>query len=382
MKEYIRSDNEIKPNPFTISIIITFGCAIGFLPYLLFIKELRLLYLVTLVSAIIALISVICKKIVITEKPSFWELLLASWSAVSFPATGSIFCLLVYAAFYWGVKLINYLLNLYNSDLSLAMNPSSGAYWTSLAVFAFCTLLTPFSNSFMLIKQLYPSVAGIKSAFYPLINRLKTLVTVAISIVAAIIIMLFFMDTQGNLFPILLAVILVYSSATLITANVIDTDNDKSPITAISEVFDESGYHVYKCYMTGKPEVDPLIQNINLLAISKGKAFALEISSLQTKTEVEWNKGSAVRIAASILKNELPDINEVDPVFVIVGGKIAPSLQKFSLEEKVLLVHFEDPSLFDKQTSREEVSKSIIEHFKAAGMPFPAASNDPHNKES
>jgi hypothetical protein len=263
-------------------------------------------------------------------------------------------------------SLASYLLKLFN--FTLAVDPSIWGYWVSLpfaAVFAFAL---PFPGARDLFYNLYPRTAGSRSAFFQLLGRLGRVALFA-ALVAALVITLVFLPLRGTWFPILFSLLLFYSSFPLARLGERRPARRQTEIgERLARLLEGAGYNVSRPPRTGNPEVDPLIRNIDILARSETRAFAIGVKSTGPATSVEWNEAAALSTASSVLDDELAGDAEthvrIEPILVLVGRGLAPSLEQFSEKEGVPVLHFADPSIFEAD------SDGVARRFQAIEVPF------------
>jgi hypothetical protein len=293
---------------------------------------------------------------------------LAAWSAVAKPSIGSLVGLAFYGMAYGAARLFDAA----GHFLGFApeTDPSSFGLWISLVVTGAVATMCPIEGTKDLLRQLYPREAWARSAFYPLLARSKLFALIALAAVAAVAVMVWFLDAQRIPFPVLLSFLLFYTSFPLAEAGEDGSNKSHARIVdTLAKLLEEAGYRVVRTPRTGKAEIDPLLASVDLLARAGDQAFAMQVKSITSRTPVEWNQASAVQTAALLLSDEI--VNDagtsvpVEPVLILVGGALAQSLTAFSQRERVAVVHFDttDSATADRQ--------EIVRRLQEAGMVFP-----------
>jgi hypothetical protein len=364
----------VKPNKLALVAIVAAGSGIGLFPFLLFIDTIR--YLIVVVIAAAALTAFLALRRLntdATEEPSLGEWLLGAWSAVGYPSTIALFALVIYSVAFGLVALASYVAKLLGFDLSI--DPSRWGYWVSLAFAGFPAPAYFRESAEDLFHNLYPRTAGSRSAFFPLLGmRLRIAIVLAASIGALAIMVVF--DFRRPEFPIFLALLLFYTSFPLSRLAHPRPGGLQTEITEkLARLLEGAGYKVIRSPRTGKPEIDPLIQSIDMLARGNDSAFAVEVKSRGPAVALEWNEAAVLRTASSVLGEELADQAEprvpVQPILVLVGGKIAPGLERFSKEERVPVLHLADPSMLEADPA------GIANWFQAVRVAFAAGQPPP-----
>jgi len=190
--------------------------------------------------------------------------------------------------------------------------------------------------------------------------------------------MLWWLDLRGVALPILLALLLFYTSFPL--AELGRKSSDKlvaRVVDALVKLLEKAGYRVVRAPRTGKSEIDPLLQSVDLLARGHEHAFAVQVKTVAPNAMVEWNEVAAVRTAAALLSDETvadggtPML--VEPLLMLVGGKVAQSLEAFSQREGVPVVHLAGAAdEFLNIASRDELKRRL----QAAGIVLPPSQAD------
>jgi hypothetical protein len=365
----------MKPNRFGLAAIVAAGIGVGVFPYLLFIPDRAyfVLPIVVVGSALVAFSVLGTIQTRVTEEPSLGEWLLASWSAVAYGSQIAGAGMILYGVWYLLVYLGGYLARLTGADV----HPPAAewASWVSLMGGALLAV-APVESAKGLVASLYPSAAGSRSAFFPLLSKRWGIGLAVLGVVAGLAIMAVLLDPRGKAFAVGLLLLLFYSSFPLTELRVRQAGLDAEAVESISRVLERSGYSVMRSPRTGRPEIDPLIDDVDLLVEGDERAFALEIKSSAADALVEWNAAAGLKTAASVLEAELTQGSRLSirPVLVVVGGRIAPSLSHFSEQESVPVIHLARSTSLEADV--EEVAKGLqaIGTATASGRPAPSGS--------
>jgi hypothetical protein len=382
MSEPSSAEFGARPNKVALVALVTMGSAIGLLPYFLFIERLPYLGAVVAASAAIAFLKLRKSDALAAENPSLGEWLLAAWSAVGLPAGASMLGLLLYAIVYCVAQFVVWVLGLVGAHPTA--DPSSMARWTSLVIAGMFMLWASSEGSRHLLRGLYPRTAGTRSVFFPLLNRPYLLAGIVAGFLVALGLMLAFAHDWPRAFPVVLGLMIFYSSFPLARLLDVPKAADRQCET-LAMLFERAGYRVVRSPRTGKPEVDPLIQNVDLFVRAGGNAFAVQVQSLEPSAKADWHLASALRTAASILEQEWTDEEaaplHVTPVLVIVGGEITPSLTRFKEAESIPVAEFKDPAVFGAEGSSAQVDGAIAGELRGIGIPLPAIEPAPEGRE-
>ena len=360
--------DRVEPKKLPLIAIIAAWSGVGLFPYLLFIDRVHYLVVVIPWAALMAFFALRRLETDATEEPSPGEWLLAAWSAAAYPSVGALIGLMMYGFGFGLASLAGYVLNLFG--FAPLLDPSTWGYWSSLPFAALFAAVLPVTAAQDLFYSLYPRTAGSRSAFFQLLGRPWT-IPLAVASVAALAVMLVFLDYRGTSFPVLLSLLLCYSSLPLARLGERRPARHQAEIVdRLARLLEGAGYNVTRSPRTGKPEIDPMIQSIDMLARSTAKAFAVQVKSSEAGALVEWNEAATLRTASSVLEDELAGDQRaplrIEPILVLVGAGLAPSLARFSEMEGVPVLHVADPAIFEADAA------GIASRFRAVGVPFPA----------
>lgn len=360
----------LAPNRVALITIVALANGIAVVPYLLFIDRLAWLLPVVLGSAVAALFALRKLTIEATTQLSLGEWLLGAWSAVAIPSGGNLIGLMFFGMFYGGVKL--FILAAHYFGFAPRADPWAWGFWGSIWFVGVAGLAAAIQGVEDLFRQLYPRQSGARSAFFALLARSQLLALGALAALVALAVMLWLLDLHGVAFPVLLSILLTYTSLPLAMAGKEAFDKGHVKIVdALATLLQEAGYRIVRMPRTGKAEIDPLLKSVDLLAKISDRAFAVQVKSIASRIPVEWNAASAVRTAALLLSEEILTDDgapvQVEPVLMLVGGTVARSLAAFSQRERVPVVHFEDTT--DAVDNRQELTRRL----QAAGFVFSSA---------
>lgn len=371
MDESLKPDAAFVPNRAWLIAIAALANGVGLAPYLLFVDRLGYLFIVVPGSAVVAYLALRKQPAAATAHLSFAEWVFAAWSAVAKPSTVALTGLLF---FFWGYAAQK----LYAGAAGYFGYPSGGdpqvwGFRGSIWFVFFGVFYGPVENARALSRQLFPHESWARSAFSPLLarSRLRAVTTVAATAVAALAAMLWFLDPGGGVLPALLVLLLFYTSYPLAELGEEASNSSEAKVVdATAALLEEADYRVVRAPRTGKPEIDPLLQSVDLLARSDGRAFAVQVKAIAPNVPVEWTEANAVRTAATLLSDEIVAGTgapvPVEPMLMLVGGKISPGLEAFSQREGVPIVHFDDVAGAIRDRSE------LTLRLQAAGMVFPA----------
>jgi hypothetical protein len=344
-----------------VVLLSAFGATLGAFPFLLYLGLVQYLPLAAVFAAVAATLSVRKVHCSVTEEPVWGEWLLAGWSTVFLGSLISLEGFAFYAFFYWGyrglMKLSAYL------GFSLQIDGPRLATIASLLIAAIVALL---QGSFAgeLLRKLYPEVTGTRSPFFPLAAKPRYIVMAALGLVIAVAAGLRLLEPTGLAFTFLLTMALFYTSAPLAqTGGRRGEDKSREISSMIEKLLAAAGYHTTRSPVTGNAAIDPLISDVDYLALSGERAYAVELKvAPDADQSVDWSAASALRTAAKALQDALPSRGDVpirvNPLLIVVGGRIDDALRLFSEEQGVKLVHFgreivRDSLPADGQSQRE-----------------------------
>jgi hypothetical protein len=367
MDEERPQQSPVAPNLVALIAIAALASSIALIPYFLFSDLLVGLPAVALASAVLAWLALRKLTTEAPTEPSLGEWVLGAWSAVATPSLGGLFGLTLFGLFYGGVELFIWAAHYFG--FSPHSDPWVWGFWGSIWLIVVVIAVGAIESFENVFRQLYPREAGARSAFFPLLARWKLLALVASAALIALGLMLWLLDLHGIAFPVLLSILLFYSSLPLKLAGSGRSDTAQIKIVdALAALLQEGGYRIVRTPRTGKAEIDPLLRSVDLLARTGDRAFAVQVKSIASSAPVEWNEATALRTAAQLLSDEIVTGSAarvpVEPLLMLVGGTVAQSLAAFSQRERIPVVHFKDTS--EATDNRQE----FIRRLQAAGLVF------------
>ena len=381
MGEGTSDGSGLRPNRFVLALIVALASFIGLLPYWCFIDRLdSLAALFVAIAAAGGFASLKGAPTEATERPSLGEWLLGLWSAVAMPAIAGLLGMAFYGIAYGGTRLWNAATGAV--EFGAPGDPAAVAFWVSLVMEGLFVASAAAASAEKLQRGLYPGTAGERSVYFQFLGQPLKLASMAAAIVGAFAVLLVFSDS-GSIWPPIGAAFLLFFASMPFDQLAEERAGplEVGAVDAVAKIFEGAGYSVTRSPRTGNPEVDPLIRNVVLLARHGREAFAINVKDPRAaKTVVEWNAASAVRTAAAVLQQEIAASGgkgcAVRPLLVVVGGELAPSLQRFSEQESVPVVHLRGELLDRAQAGVADGQKRLIEFFRRAGVPFPAQRAD------
>jgi hypothetical protein len=368
VNQQLSDRDQVEPKRLPLILIIAAASGIGLFPYLLFVDRVRYLLVVIPVATLMAFFALRRLVTDATEEPSLGEWLLAAWSAVSLPSTGALFGFAMYGIGFGLASLAGYSLKLF--AFALPIDPPTWGYWASLPFAGLIAIGALWRSTQDLFYSLYPRIAGSRSVFFQLLARPWT-IPLALGSIAALVIMVVLLDPRGIWFPLLLVLLLFYSAFPLRRLWQRRLDRRQTEIIeSLARLLESSGYDVTRSPRTNKPEIDPMIRGIDMLARSTTRAFAIEVKSSRSSEFIEWHEAANLQAASSVLQDELAEGSKVgvriEPILVLVGAKLAPSLERFSEKEGVPVLDLADPSILQANPD------AIASRLSAIGVPIPA----------
>lgn len=331
-----RGRERVRPNRPKIAAAALAGWLVGILPYLAFVSRRSSFGLwaaagLVALAALVALWSVKADIPDATERPYRGEWLLGACSCALEGATTTILGLAFYGLTYAVAML-------WDGEASPVPLAVSGAVVVVMGL----SLVSLAAEKVR--RTLYPPTAGTRSVFYPLLRQRNKLLAYAAAFFVAVALVAW---DPGRLWTTIAAtVIFVYMALPLD-----DLAKGVRPRTGgladeLAPALEKAGYAIVRSPRMGDPMVDPLIQNVTLLASSGDAGFAIEMAERSANAPAEWNAASAIRTAAAVLEQqemlvEGRPLRSVQPVLVLAGGTVSPGLQRFSDAEGVRLVHLQ-----------------------------------------
>jgi hypothetical protein len=344
------------------------GWLIGILPYLEFLSRRGTTGMIVAFAFVTLAFVVVLRSLThdvtqATEEPERSEWLLATGSSISEGVVTTLAALSFYGLGYGGAQLWNV--------LGIApVNSGRFAFWTSIAVALVLGLAGASMAVEKITRTLYPATAGTRSVYYPLLRQKLKLIAFSAGVVAAIVIVL--IDPGAWRSTVIAAVILLYVAMPLDQLEESSRPRTPGLTDSVAWILESAGYAIVRAPRTGDPMIDPLIQNVTLLASSGDDGLAIEVTDRGPKDQVEWNAASAVRTAANVLQQQMlvegRQLRSVQPVLIVAGGTVSAGLQRFSETEGVRLVHL--------QRDGGDEGERLQESLRAIGISVPTNDRD------
>lgn len=348
------SIQSVRVNKLALLLLTWLGVIVGLAPVALFLGRPRLLLYIAGASALSAvfygLLLQESAETSATSSPSAVEFLLGGLSAVYLPAAGGIVSLVVYWVVYGAAWLVGVLIGWFRLEAQVV--PQSIAYYPTVVLAVLFGVGSGVGVG-QLRRQLYPDIAGVKSAFYDLISRgRRRLWTTAAALVSGVALALLLVrETTGTWPYILLQVHLCILSLPLSIAGGVPS-RTTSAIRAIEKLLTAAGYHTVLAPRTGDAAIDPLLANVDLIAHDDERAFVVQVKTRElSPSRVDWTAASSLQTAAWTLGGVSQKLDltskKVEPLMVLVGVKPdeSQSLRAFSKEESVGVVDISSEDL-------------------------------------
>jgi hypothetical protein len=339
----------VQLNKRRVVLLAALGATLGAFPFLLYVGFLRFLPFVTVVAVVVATLSVRKIQYSATEEPTWGEWLLGGWSTLFMASLISFGGFLFYGSFYWGSRLL--VMGTAYLGFSLELDAQRIATIAGTIFVAFYVLLTAFIAK-DLLQKLYPEVLGTRSPFFPFTAKPRNILLAALVLVLAIAIGLSLLEPTGLWFTLSLTLALFFTSGSLANAGERRGTQETSDVSRMVEkLLLAAGYNITPSPVTGNAAIDPLISDVDYLARSGDYAFAVELKvSSDSARSLDWSTASALRTAAKALQDVMPRGAApiaVNPLLIIVGGRVDDSLEQFSAEQGVKLVHLSGRGALD-----------------------------------
>jgi hypothetical protein len=325
-----------------VALLAALAAMLGAVPYLLFVDLLHFLPVAPVVAAVVALLSVRKVQYPATEEPTWGEWLLGGWSLLFFGSLISMEGFVFYAIFYWGSRLLAWVAPYLGWSLALDAGRIA-TIASAIVALIFTSMAGYFARE--LLEKLYPQVAGTRSPFFALAAQPRNAILVGAGLALALAAGLVLLNPKGLAFTLSLSFALLYTSSPLSRAGGRRAARMRADVArAIERLFEAAGYRTTRSPVTGKAEVDPLIAGVDYLALSGERAYAVAVKVLaDPEHSVDWAIASELRTAARALQDALPQPAPVEPLLLMVGGRIDEALQVFSAEQGVKLAHISPP---------------------------------------
>jgi IPT/TIG domain len=268
------------------------------------------------------------------------EFLLAELNAAVLPALLGMVWLALYWAVYWAVRLVNQYSGLHGNGQLIALG-------LSLAFVTAAGVGVAWSVTRDLGTVLSPQWGGSRTKYFYMTLQPRATVNVGTGILvlglavtgAAVV------TSSWTSTAVWVVDLLFVAAAGVAVEPPPGRSSPEDPRTedvqTVSEVFSEQGYRVVAYPRTGKPDVDTLIQELDLLSYSAERAYAVKIKHCTRGAEpLNWTVGANVLDAARALERAklIETIARVWPLLVLFEAEADESLRVFCTREKVSLI--------------------------------------------
>jgi len=325
----VKASESIRLNKIAILFLTVTATILGIAPATLVISRFESLMFFSIVTLIVAAITISRFKSLATEKPSLLEYILG-WIGAIWPAVLAGFVLLIsYLIFLGGVTLFMFIATWLGFEMQL--NVELIAYYISLIIAIIFSILFAWMSADTLATQLYPNKAHVKSTFYELVTygkrRLTGYVGFALLILGGLVLAVLL--TSGTFtawwFNLGLLVYLFFVCLSPFSTEKYFDPVLPNAIKAVGKMFDAMGYQIVPSPKTGKPEIDPLLVGLDFFVHNKEHALGIVVRTPQkTKSKDSWKPSDLLRStwALETFLQEEPDETKrlaVIPVIVFIG---------------------------------------------------------------
>lgn len=362
----------------SLAAVFAGATAVGVFPYALFVGSgstaailgrgwIAVPALAALTAGAIALVRLRGFTSLATERPRFLEQLLGGWTSVAAGAAISLIGMTLYGAARVLLRLVRPIAEGLGAGFDSAA-AARWALWTSLAAVALMVVAAARGGAEELAGKLYPNTAGARSPFHTLLVErrlleralLALLVTIAVGIVVAAVAS--YWRPPWRALAVWLAIVFVYTAVSLdgLHRPQGESARRQRTVRALAKLLSAAGYEAHTAPRTGRSDVDPLIANVDLLALSPRRALVIEIKDGGGGEPVEWHEASRVRTAAwaleEVLREEQRSI-EVIPVLVLFGRPRHASLDQYLKDEPLAVAEIDDPELIGEALREDDPAR-------------------------
>jgi hypothetical protein len=311
---------------------------LGLTPATLALHRVWLLPYVLIGSIVLASLSARSLRVFSSTQPTIPEFLLATLNAVVLPALLGIVWLILYWAMFWVARLINHP---HDKSIALAL---------SLAFLFAAGAGVIWSVTRDLAALLYPQWGGSRTRYFYLTRLPWAAINVAVgALVLGAGVSAAALLASSWTSPAVWVVILVFSVVAGVAVERLPQrrspeDPHSEDVQAVGEALAEQGYRVVARPRTGKTDIDPLVQQLELFSYSGQRAYAVDIKHRAPDAEpLDWTAGTRVLDAARALERSrlAETIAIVRPLLVVFDSAADESLHAFCLGEKVSLIRID-----------------------------------------
>jgi hypothetical protein len=329
-----------------IGLCTTTAMMLGLTPAALALHRVWLLPYVLIGSIVLASFSARNVRVFSSTQPTVREFLLATLNAVVLPALLGIVWLILYWAMFWLARLINHP---HDKAIALAL---------SLAFLFAAGVGVIWSVTRDLAALLYPHWGGSRTRYFYLTRLPWAAINVGVgALVLGAGVSAAALLTSSWTSTAVWVVILVFSvvagaAVERLPQRQSPEDPRSEDVQAVGEALAEQGYRVVARPRTGKTDIDPLVQHLELFSYSGQRAYAVDIKHRSPGAEpLDWTAGTRVLDAARALERSMlaETIAMVRPLLVVFDGAADESLHAFCLGERVSLIRI------DRANSASEV---------------------------
>jgi hypothetical protein len=363
----------------SLAAVLASATAIGVFPYALFVGTgttavvlgrgwIAVPALAALAAGVIALVRLRGFTTLATERPRLLELLLGGWTSVAAGAAISLIGMVLYGAARAVLWLVRPIAEALGGGFDTAA-AARWALWASLAAVALMVVGSARGAAEELAGKLYPNTAGARSPFHALLVEKRHLlekVVLAVLVAIAVGIVVFavaaYWRPPWRALAAWLAVFFLYTAVSLdgLHRPQGESARRQRTVRALAKLLVAAGYEAHTAPRTGRSDVDPLIANVDLLALSPRRALVIEIKDGDGGKPVEWHEASRVRTAAWALEEVLREEQraiEVIPVLVLFGRPRHPSLEQYLKDEPLTVAEIDDPELIGEALREEDPAR-------------------------
>ncbi len=345
---------QVRPKKLALVCSVTLASTVGVAPFCLMLESPRLIAVLSALALIGAWFRIRSFETAATEEPGFVAFVFGTVGAMRLPAGAGIICFLLYAVVYGLLWVLGLGAERLEWDVP---DPSRYAWYASAGIAALYVLLMANTSASRLATQLYPDAGGLRSAFFALMTHSARDVVMGLSVGLAglAIYLLVVWWTDITIFTwwtnFLLTAAIGGMTARLERTGPLgrESPRETKSIQAVKRLFEACGYEAVAAPRTGQPSFDPLLVDLDLLAMGPERAYAVDVESSSTAASGVTRKAysrveRASRFAATNLSEDLPNaawvigeylrdrnsrsVPEVEPMVVVVGRE-ATDFEKF-----------------------------------------------------
>lgn len=370
--------SKIRPSIPALIIVLLAGAILGAAPFAFFLKSGLFFSVYIAVVVVITLISIFRVRIEATAIPTIGEYALAALGILCFHTIAGLVGSLFYVILLWGTRVVQLAASWIGWELH--SDPNAVARWPSMILSLLFGGFYAFGSFKSVLRTLLPAKAGIRSSYYVMLHGRRLDIHMfyypMVALLFCIIILLIFRGHRAAfvfasqlflLFVSLLPMLMLQSSQV--------SPLKREVVLAMSKLSRTLGYKVIESPHTKDPEIDPMLQGVDLLLIKGQRAWLVDIkTSLRTSEPVQVWEASVLPLAARALsefvsRGEGSRIN-VMPVLVLIGRSPSDSLWDLVRDDNLRLIRLEDIKtvteilkIDDESTLREMATRFLGKEF-------------------